>query len=113
ILAGSDNPVLEIAATVALTHHERYDGQGYPRGLPAKKIPQAGRSRAVADVFDALTSDRVYRSAFSVPEALDELRGSSGQFEPEVMAAFEAALPEIEAVRELYPDPPVAGRSNP
>lgn len=113
ILAGSDNPVLELAATVALTHHERYDGEGYPRRLKAEEIPQAGRIAAVADVFDALTHDRVYRSAFSVPAALDELRtGRGSQFDPEVVAAFETALPEIEAVRELYPDPVEKGTSN-
>ncbi len=114
ILAGSDNPVLEIAATVALTHHERYDGQGYPHGLATKEIPQAGRIAAVADVFDALTSDRVYRRAFSVADALDQLRtGRSGQFDPEVVTAFEAVLGEIEAVRGLYPDAPASARTTP
>jgi DNA-binding NarL/FixJ family response regulator len=114
ILAGSDNPVLELAATVALTHHERYDGEGYPRGLREKEIPEAGRIAAVADVFDALTNDRAYRSAFSIPEGLDRLRAGRGsQFDPAVVDAFEAVLPEIEAVRELYPDAPEAGRSNP
>jgi len=114
ILAGSGNPVLELAATVALTHHERHDGGGYPRGLSAEEIPQAGRIAAVADFFDALTHDRVYRSAFSVPDALDQLRtGRGSQFDPEVVTAFEAALPEIEAVRELYPDPAGAERRDP
>ena len=114
ILAGSGNPVLELAATVALTHHERYDGEGYPRGLKAEKIPEPGRIAAVADVFDALTHDRVYRKAFSIPEALDKLRaGRDSQFDPDVIAAFEAELPEIEALRELYPDPPDGARSNP
>ena len=114
ILVGSGNPVLELAATVALTHHERHDGDGYPRGLKADEIPQAGRIAAVADVFDALTHDRAYRSAFSVSEGLENLRtGRGSQFDPEVVAAFEAALPEIEAVRELYPDAPEPGRSNP
>jgi DNA-binding NarL/FixJ family response regulator len=114
ILAGSDNPVLELAATVALTHHERFDGDGYPRGLKAKEIPEAGRIAAVADVFDALTNDRPHRSAFSVPEGLDTIRAGRGsQFDPAVVEAFEAALPEIDAVRELYPDAPDAGRANP
>ncbi|MGH2701306.1 MAG: HD domain-containing phosphohydrolase [Actinomycetota bacterium] len=114
ILAGSGSLVLELAATVALTHHERYDGDGYPRRLKAEEIPEPGRIAAVADVFDALTNDRAYRSAFSISDALDKLReGRGGQFDPEVVAAFEATLPEIEAVRELYPDAPEAGRSNP
>jgi DNA-binding NarL/FixJ family response regulator len=114
ILAGSDNPVLELAATVALTHHERFDGEGYPRGLKAKEIPEAGRIAAVADVFDALTNDRAYRSAFSIPEGLDKIRAARGsQFDPAVVEAFEAALPEIKAVRELYPDAPDTGTANP
>ena len=114
ILAGSGNPVLELAATVALTHHERYDGEGYPRGLKAEEIPEPGRIAAVADVFDALTNDRPYRSAFSISEGLDKLNAGRGsQFDPAVVAAFEAALPEIQSVRELYPDTPEAGRSNP
>ena len=114
ILAGSDNPVLELAATVALTHHERFDGKGYPRGLQGKEIPESGRIAAVADVFDALTNDRPYRSAFSVAEGLDKLRAGQGsQFDPAVVAAFEAALPELESVRELYPDALHTGRANP
>jgi DNA-binding NarL/FixJ family response regulator len=114
ILAGSDNPVLELAATVALTHHERFDGEGYPRRLKEKEIPEAGRIAAVADVFDALTSDRPHRSAFSIPDGLDKIRAGRGShFDPAVVEAFEAALPEIEAVRELYPDAPDAGRANP
>jgi DNA-binding NarL/FixJ family response regulator len=114
ILADSGNPVMELAATVALTHHERFDGEGYPRGMRADEIPEPGRIAAVADVFDALTNDRAYRSAFSIPESLDKLRAGRGsQFDPAVLDAFEAALPEIDAVRELYPDSPHAGRADP
>jgi DNA-binding NarL/FixJ family response regulator len=114
LLTGSDNPVLELAATVALTHHERVDGEGYPRGLKATKIPEAGRIAAVADVFDALTHDRPYRRAFSVSDGLDKLRkGRGSQFDAAVVKAFEATLPEIEAVRKLYPDAPPAGGGNP
>ena len=107
ILAGSDNPGLELAATVALTHHERFDGRGYPHGLKAEDIPEPGRIAAVADVFDALTHDRAYRRAFSVLEGLEKLRdGRGNQFDPAVVDAFETVLPEIRAVSELYPDPP-------
>lgn len=114
ILSGSGNPVLELAATVALTHHERYDGTGYPRGLKAEDIPEAGRIAAVADVFDALTNERAYREAFSVADALDQLHeGRGSQFDPAVVAAFDAVLPEIEAVRELYPDAPDVERPDP
>ena len=107
ILAGSGNPVLELAATVALTHHERYDGKGYPRGLKGDEIPEPGRIAAVADVFDALTNDRPYRPAFSVSESLEMLHvGRAAHFDPAVVTAFDAALPEIEAIRKLYPDAP-------
>ena len=105
ILSGSSDPVIELAATIALTHHERFDGSGYPSGLTGDAIPIAGRIAAVADVFDALTHDRVYRSAFSIHESLETLRRGRGtQFDPAVVDAFDAVLPEIEAVRALYPD---------
>lgn len=105
ILTGSGDPVMDLAATVALTHHERFDGQGYPRGLGGEEIPLAGRIAAVADVFDALTHDRVYRPAFSVDEAVERLRQGRGtQFDPAVVDAFEEVLPEIDAIRRRYPD---------
>jgi response regulator RpfG family c-di-GMP phosphodiesterase len=114
ILTGSDDPVIQLAASVALTHHERVDGDGYPRGLDGEAIPIEGRIAAVADVFDALTHDRVYRSAFSVAEALAMLREGRGtQFDPAVLDAFAAVLPEVEHVRTLYPDSPDGGGIDP
>lgn len=105
ILSGSDDDVLDLAATVALTHHERFDGAGYPQGLEGEAIPLEGRVAAVADVFDALTHDRIYRGAFSVPEAVAMVRdGSGSHFDPEVVVAFGVALPEVEQLRLLYPD---------
>ena len=105
ILAGSEDEVLTLAATVALTHHEAWDGTGYPRRLAGKEIPQAGRVAAVADMFDALTHDRVYRQAYSVDEAVGRLRRDSGtRFDPDVVEAFVEILPEVEQVRRLYPD---------
>jgi putative two-component system response regulator len=105
ILAGSEDPVLELGATIALTHHERVDGGGYPRGLGGDEIPLVGRIAAVADVFDALTHDRVYRAAFSTTEALGMVREETGKhFDPAVIDAFDAALPEIEELAERYPD---------
>lgn len=115
ILSGSDDAVLQLAATVALAHHERFDGGGYPKGLEAGAIPLAGRIAAVADVFDALVHDRVYRPAIPTAEAADRIREGAGtQFDPEVVAAFETVLPEIEALLALYPDPDAADtRSEP
>jgi putative two-component system response regulator len=93
ILAGSGLELLELAATIAWTHHERVDGTGYPRGLVGDEIPLEGRIVAVVDVYDALTSDRPYRSAFTAEEALDLLRSGRGtQFDPDVLGAFFATI---------------------
>lgn len=78
ILAGARSGLLRVADTIAWTHHERMDGSGYPRGLAGAEIPLAGRIAAVADVFDALTSDRPYRGAFSEREALELVRRGRG-----------------------------------
>ena len=89
ILAGSGSELLDLAASIALTHHERYDGTGYPNGLVADAIPIEGRIAAVADVFDALTSDRVYRRAYPVEAALEIMRdGRGSQFDPSVLDVF-------------------------
>jgi cyclic di-GMP phosphodiesterase len=86
ILSGSQSELLQLAATIALTHHERVDGQGYPQGLCGDAIPLEGRIAAVADVFDALTSDRVYRPAMSVDETLRTMRAERGrQFDARVL----------------------------
>jgi PAS domain S-box-containing protein len=87
ILVDSQSELLRLAATIALTHHERYDGSGYPQGLVGQEIPPEGRVVAVADVFDALLSDRVYRPAMSVAETMEVLEEGSGtQFDPEIVA---------------------------
>ena len=89
ILGPSNFSVLSLAEEIALTHHERWDGAGYPRGLAGEQIPLAGRIVAVADVFDALTHARPYKSAWTVDEAVEEiLRGSGSQFDPGVVDAL-------------------------
>jgi putative two-component system response regulator len=89
LLAGSDYEILEQAATIAWTHHERWDGSGYPRGLVGEETPLAGRIVAVADVFDAISSDRPYRAALSVEEARSIITSHRGTaFEPDVVEAF-------------------------
>lgn len=89
ILAGHDHPLLERAAEIARSHHERWDGSGYPDGLAGTAIPLSGRLVAVADVFDALTSDRPYKVAWTREEALDEIERQRGrQFDPEIVDAF-------------------------
>jgi response regulator RpfG family c-di-GMP phosphodiesterase len=94
ILAGSDSPLVQMAETIALTHHERWDGGGYPQGLAGEEIPLVGRICAVCDVFDALTSERPYKAAWSVDSALEEIRSERGrQFDPRVVAAFLELVP--------------------
>jgi putative two-component system response regulator len=89
ILSGSRFPVLQLAEHIALTHHESWDGTGYPRGLRGEEIPICGRIVAVADVFDALTHARPYKAAWRLDDALDEIRHQSGRkFDPAVVEAF-------------------------
>ena len=103
MLGGSGGEMLELAASIARTHHEHFDGNGYPRGLAGEDIPIEGRISAVADVFDALTSNRVYRPAFSLDDAVEEMRGFRGaQFDPVVFDAFFDDLEEVLDVRDMY-----------
>lgn len=101
ILAGSDSQLLQIAATIALTHHERYDGTGYPHGLAGEEIPLAGRITAVADVFDALLGDRCYRPALAVEDAVAIIREGSGtHFDPQIADLLIDGLDEVLSLRE-------------
>ena len=103
ILSGSDAELLTLAAVLAWTHHERFDGSGYPRGLSGEEIPIEGRIAAVADVFDALTSDRIYRPAFNVEEAVSMMRDQRGaHFDPEVLDRFLNAMEKVEEIRMGY-----------
>ncbi len=100
-----ENPILQMAARVALMHHERWDGTGYPAGLAGEEIAVEARVVAMADVFDALTSARPYKGPYPMEKALRILRDSPGShFDPRVHAAFEEALTEILAVRERFSD---------
>ncbi len=90
ILAGSSSEYLEMAAVIALSHHERWDGGGYPAGISADEIPLESHIVMIADVFDALTHERPYKEAMSVPDALRLMREQTGSFfDPLLMAAFE------------------------
>jgi HD-GYP domain-containing protein (c-di-GMP phosphodiesterase class II) len=104
ILAGRNFPLLEMAEEIALSHHERWDGSGYPAGTSGTSIPLVGRIVAVADVFDALTHARPYKEAWSVAEALTEIRRQrSAQFDPEVVDAFLRVLPGVIADADAEP----------
>jgi putative two-component system response regulator len=105
IIGDHASPVLEMAREIALTHHERWDGQGYPAGLREGEIPLTGRIVALADVFDALTTRRPYKEAWEVDRAVAYLREQSGsQFDPRLVPAFMEALPEVLTFRDRYAD---------
>ena len=112
MLAGAGFALLEMAESVALTHHERWDGTGYPSGLAGPAIPLVGRIVAIADVFDALTHARPYKQAWPAADAIAEICHQSGrQFDPAVVEAFVSAQPEPDsAVEDLVP-PHVEARS--
>lgn len=96
ILSGSNSEVLKMAEVIAITHQERWDGSGYPKGLKGEGIPFVGRLVALCDVFDALTSKRPYKEAFPVEEALIEIENQSGKlFDPHLVKTFKEILPDM------------------
>lgn len=96
ILSQSGNPIFKMAAEIALGHHEKWDGTGYPQGLKGEAIPESARIVAVADVFDALTMKRPYKEAWPLERALETMREKSGNhFEPRLVDAFFDVLDEI------------------
>jgi response regulator RpfG family c-di-GMP phosphodiesterase len=100
ILDEARNPFLREGGLVALTHHERYDGSGYPRGLKGEEIPFSGRVVALADVFDSLTSKKTYRTAWDFNKAVDFIKDKSGSFfDPRLVDSF---IRSIEDVRDIY-----------
>jgi response regulator RpfG family c-di-GMP phosphodiesterase len=99
LLAGSRSPLVQMGEVIARTHHERWDGSGYPAGLVAEGIPLVGRICAVADVFDALTSARPYKHAWTVDEALAEIAAQSGRhFDPRLAALLPGVVADYGAV---------------
>ncbi|MDO8176812.1 MAG: response regulator [Undibacterium sp.] len=106
MLLGDTSELLKLARSIALTHHEKWDGSGYPNGLAGENIPREGRIVAVADVFDALTSSRPYKKAWPVDDATAFIKENAGKhFDPEVVKHFMLRLPEILAISELHADP--------
>ena len=105
IIGKHENELLEISRIIALTHHEKWDGSGYPQKLKGEDIPLEGRIVAIADVFDALVSVRPYKGAVPVEEALHYFDEQSGRhFDPTLVEAFRRALPEILRIKEIYAD---------
>ena len=105
ILAGSESRLIRLAAEIADTHHERWDGSGYPHGLKGTAIPIAGRIAAVADVFDALVSERPYKAAWEVERAIAFVLESAGTlFDPAVVRAFQNRIHRIARILQEAPD---------
>ncbi len=103
IIGDNQSPLLKTAASVALTHHEHWDGAGYPRELKGSDIPLSGRIVAVADTFDALVTERPYKEPWTVAEAVKEIVSSrERRFDPEIVDAFLRALAEITAVHHQF-----------
>ncbi|HCT98615.1 MAG TPA: two-component system response regulator [Methylococcaceae bacterium] len=108
ILSDSESRLIAVAATMALTHHEKFDGSGYPKGLKGEDIPLYGRIVAVADVFDALTSPRPYKRAWTLEEASQFLKENSGShFDPQCVEAFFNVWDAVLAIHARYQDVPV------
>ncbi len=100
ILVGSEAKVLSIAADIAVSHHEKWDGSGYPRGLKQNKIPMSGRITALADVFDVLTSPRPYKDAYPVEVAFEMIEQDSGShFDPKLVHILKTKFDEVKKVR--------------
>ena len=109
ILSGHQSGLMQMAREIALAHHEKWDGSGYPNGLAGDAIPMVGRIVALADVFDALTTTRPYKKAWNVDDAVDYIKQNREiHFEPRLVDLFLKHLPEILAVRARYPEPDIA-----
>ena len=103
ILENSPSPLLQLAYKLALEHHEKWDGTGYPYGLKGKEISIEGRIVAIADVFDALTSKRPYKKAWSIEEALDLLKDEAGKhFDPQLVDLFIGQIDSIIEIKNTY-----------
>ena len=105
ILSGSESEFLQMAEIIAGSHHERWDGKGYPRGLKGEEIPLVSRIVTVCDVFDALTSDRPYKQAWSIENTVAEMEEQNGKlFDPNVLATFMDLLPEMIEIVQQFSD---------
>lgn len=110
ILGEHDTPLLQLARSIALFHHEKFDGSGYPHRLAGEAIPIEARIVAIADVFDALTSVRPYKKAWPVDEAVALLQSEKGRhFDPELVDLFVAQLPAVLEIKERYAEDAAEG----
>lgn len=103
LLEGDDSDLMQMARDIAISHHEKWDGSGYPIGLAGDNIPMAGRIAALADVFDALTSLRPYKKAWPIEDALSFIKDNSGKhFDPALVEAFFSKLPQIRQIKAKF-----------
>ena len=111
LLSGNNSKLLKMAKTIALTHHEKWDGSGYPNSLHGDKIPLSGRIAAICDVFDALTSERPYKKAWPADDAFGELYQEKGRhFDPELVDLFLQHIPEIMEIHDRFSPVPLTSR---
>jgi putative two-component system response regulator len=105
IIGEGDDPLLKLARQLALTHHENFDGSGYPKGLKGEAIPWGGRVMAIVDSFEAMTSTQFHRDPLPVERAVGEIeRGAGSKYDPKLVEAFKKALPVMQKVKETYAD---------
>jgi len=106
MLNGHSSPLLVMAKEIALTHHEKWNGAGYPNGIKGEEIPLSGRVCALADVFDALTSERPYKKPWSVEDTVAEIENQKGvHFDPNLVGLFQTVLADFVAIKEEYKEP--------
>ena len=105
IIGEGDDPLLKLARQLALTHHENFDGSGYPKGLKGEAIPWGGRVMAIVDSFEAMTSTQFHRDPLPIERAVGEIeRGAGSKYDPKLVEAFKKALPVMQKVKETYAD---------
>jgi len=108
IIGDDDSPLLQMAKEIAFAHHEKWDGSGYPRRLKGEEIPITARIVAIADVFDALTTERPYKKAWAIEDAVKLIDDEAGKhFDPQLVKVFHTVLPEILDIRDRYAEKPV------
>jgi len=105
ILSGNQTKLMQLAHEIALNHHEKWDGSGYPEGISGEQIPIEARISAICDVFDALTAERPYKKAWSIEDAIAFILSESGKhFDPKLVTVFERILPQIIVIKNKYAD---------